>query len=61
MLSKVVFHSVFKKESQAMNVISFYFEAMGDFRLGKQSLIFKEFAEELGVLEKPNQAQQKTR
>ena len=57
----MVFHSVFKKDSQAMKVITLYFEAMGDFRLGKQSLVFKEFSAELGVLVKPNQAQQKTR
>jgi hypothetical protein len=57
----VVWNRVFKEEETALKICSIFFDAMGEYRLGKNAKIFEEFAQEAGALVVRNMHYQKTR
>jgi hypothetical protein len=58
---QVIWHKVFLEDEEVINLFDFYFQAMGQHRLAKQSIIFANFAKEIGNLVMKNKKQQKTR
>ena len=58
---QVIYHHVFKKVIWTMKTLDVYFEAMAEFKTGKQAKIFQNFAREIGTLVMTNKAYQKTR